>query len=283
MTLRADLVGTTGEPVEVSWTADDVMLYALAIGAGSDDPTSELGLTTENTAGLDGTPWVVPTYAAIITRGARVDLGDIDRTRLVHAEQSVRVHVPLPAQGTALVTGRVTAVEPRSSGALVRTALDAIDAATGAPLASTVQTVLIRGEEVTGPRSEAPPSPVPDRDPDERIVLRTRPEQALLYRLTGDRNPLHTDPAFAARGGFDRPILHGMCTYGFTARALIRAVAGGDPSRLLAMDARFTRPVVPGAELEVALWREPDGTAFRTSSGGATVVDRGWCEWRSTG
>jgi len=106
------------------------------------------------------------------------------------------------------------------------------------------------------------------------VTVHTRPEQALLYRLTGDRNPLHSDPAFAARGGFDRPILHGMCTYGFTGRVLLETVCGGDPTKFGAMDARFTQPVLPGDELTVAIWREGRTAFFRTIRGDDVVLDR---------
>jgi acyl dehydratase len=274
MALAPDLVGTRSEPVSFVWERDDVLLYAIAVGAGGADPTAELALTTENTA--DVRTQVLPTYANIITRGARVPLGDFDPAMLVHAEQWFRVHRPLPVSGRARVTAQVTDVLDKGSGALVRTESEAVDAETGAKLATTAQTVFIRGEGgFGGSRGESSPSPVPDRAPDHEITYRTRPEQALLYRLTGDRNPLHSDPAFAARGGFDRPILHGMCTYGFTARALLATVCGGDTTRFSAMDARFTRPVLPGDDLTVHVWDEGATAFFRTTSGEHVVLDRG--------
>jgi acyl dehydratase len=274
MALAPDLVGTRSEPVSFAWERDDVLLYAIAVGAGGEDPTAELSLTTENTA--DVRTQVLPTYANIVTRGARVPLGDFDPAMLVHAEQWFRVHRPLPVSGRARVTAQVTDVLDKGSGALVRTESEAVDAETGAKLATTAQTVFIRGEGgFGGSRGEPSASPVPDRAPDHEITYRTRPEQALLYRLTGDRNPLHSDPAFAARGGFDRPILHGMCTYGFTARALLATVCGGDTTRFSAMDARFTRPVLPGDELTVRIWDEGGTAFFRTTSGEHVVLDRG--------
>ena len=274
MALRPDLVGSQSEPVSFAWARDDVLLYALAVGAGQEDPTAELALTTENTDGVRTA--VLPTYANIITRGARPDLGDFDRARLVHAEQSFTVHRPLPAEGRARVTATVTDVLDKGKGALVRTEAKAVDAESGTPLATTAQTVFIAGEGgFGGPRGESAASPIPDRTPDHEIGYRTRPEQALIYRLTGDRNPLHSDPAFAARGGFDRPILHGMCTYGFTARALLSTVCEDNPGRLLGMDARFTKPVLPGDELTVQIWRDGEAAYFRTTSGGAVVLDRG--------
>jgi len=114
------------------------------------------------------------------------------------------------------------------------------------------------------------------RDPDLQVTQPTRPEQALLYRLTGDRNPLHTDPAFAARGGFATPILHGLCTYGFTGRALLHAVCGGDPARFGCMSGRFSQPVLPGETLITSIWRDDDGALFQTAKpDGTVVIDRG--------
>jgi acyl dehydratase len=237
-----------------------------------------LEFTTENTAGLDLR--VLPTFANIITRGARVDFGDIDWSKVVHAEQSFRLHTELPAEGRARSTARVVGVYDKGSGALVITEADAVSAASGKPLATTTQTVFIRGEGgFGGPRGNSEAWPVTDTTPEHEVCYATRPEQALLYRHTGDRNPLHTDPAFAARGGFPRPILHGMCTYGFTGRALLHTVCGSEPARLQAMRARFTKPVLPGDELTVSIWRDgPAGAYFRTTSGGEVVLDRGRLE-----
>lgn len=269
MTLNPDLVGTRSAPVEFSWTADDVLLYAVAVGAGQ-EPTAELALTTENTDGV--TPLVLPTFANIITRGARIEFGDYDRARLVHAEQSFRLPAPLPLTGRATVTAEVTGVLDQGRGVLITTEAGALDAATGAVLATTVH---IAGEGGVGSRGATVASRVPDRTPDEVVAVTTRPEQALLYRLTGDRNPLHTDPAFAARGGFATPILHGMCTYGFTGRVLLQTVCGGDVGRFAGMDARFTRPVLPGDALAVSIWHDPAGAYFRTTRDGEPVLDRG--------
>lgn len=275
MPLNPELEGMQCEPVNVAWARDDVLLYAVAVGAGAEDPTAELALTTENTAGVRTT--VLPSFAEIVTRGARVDLGDVDRALLVHAEQSFRLPAPLPVEGRARVTSTVTEVLDKGSGALIRTVAEAVDAETGAPLASTSRSVFVRGEGGFGGSrgASASSSPIPDRAPDHEVTYRTSPGQALLYRLTDDRNPLHSDPEFAARGGFDRPILHGMCTYGFTARALVGSVCDGDATRLTAMDARFTKPVLPGQTLTVSVWRTGDEVAFRTAVDGATVLDRG--------
>ena len=154
MALAPDLVGTQSEPVSFAWGRDDVLLYALAVGAGQEDPTAELALTTENTEGIRTA--VLPTYANIITRGARPDLGDFDRARLVHAEQSFLIHRPLPVEGRARVTATVTDVFDKGKGALVRTESRAVDTETGAPLVTTAQTVFISGEGgFGGPRGES--------------------------------------------------------------------------------------------------------------------------------
>src|SRR5262249_9582997 len=115
----------------------------------------------------------------------------------------------------------------------------------------------------------APPWERTDRAPDHTVNLETRPEQALIYRLSGDRNPLHVDPKFAARGGFSRPILHGLCTYGVTGRALLHSLCGSDPARFGSMSGRFSRPVFTGETLTVSIWRDGDGSAlFQTANGG---------------
>lgn len=268
-----DLVGRTGEPVEFAWDADDVQLYALAVGAGQ-DPLDELASTTENSDGVALT--VLPTFLNIVTRSARVDY-DVDRTKLVHAEQSFTLAGPLPTGGRARVTARVTEVWDKGSAALVTTEAEAVDAGTGAPLGTSRQTVFVRGAGGFGGERgpAAPDNARPDRAPDHQVTLTTRPEQALLYRLTGDRNPLHSDPAFAARAGFERPILHGMCTYGFAGRVLLAHACGGDPARFGAMSARFSRPVLPGDELRVALWLDDAGADFVTTRGDDVVLDRG--------
>jgi acyl dehydratase len=123
---------------------------------------------------------------------------------------------------------------------------------------------------------------IPDRTPDHSVTYATRTDQALLYRLSGDRNPLHSDPKFAARGGFDKPILHGLCTFGFTGRALLHTLCASDPSRFVSMSGRFSKPVIPGEELTVSMWVTGDGSAlFRTATPGGTVLDAGQLTYRA--
>jgi acyl dehydratase len=278
MALDHSLVGVASDPVERSWCADDVMLYALGVGAGADDPTEELAFTTENTAGVELR--VLPTFAVVAAavRTGRRKLGDFDPAKLVHAEQAFELHAPLPVDGRIQVVSTVTGIADKGSGALVTTENTATDAETGKPLITTRSGAFIRGEGGFGRSASGSDGwTLPDRAPDEQVRYRTRPEQALIYRLTGDRNPLHADPAFAARGGFARPILHGLCTYGFTGRALLHALCGSDPDRFDAMSGRFSRPVLPGDELVTSIWADEPGTAlFRTATGdGTVVIDRG--------
>ena len=277
MPLDHSLVGVPGEPQERSWTSADALLYAVGVGAGLGDPLAELEFTTENSQGLS--QQVLPTFGVLISqvRGRR-KLGDFDPALLVHAEQSFELYRPLPVDGVVRTTSTVTGIYDKGSGALVTTENAAVDAATGEPLVTARSGAFIRGEGgFGGDRGTSEPWQRPDRAPDHQVTMATRPEQALLYRLSGDRNPLHSDPKFAARGGFARPILHGMCTYGVTGRALLHTLCGSDPARFLAMSGRFTHPVCPGDTLVVSIWAGGDGTAlFQTTiQDGPVVIDRG--------
>jgi acyl dehydratase len=273
--LNHDIVGVDSEPAERAWTETDVLLYALAVGAGQQDPLAELEFTTENSADIQLR--VLPTFGNLIGgRGRSRSLGDFDHASLVHAEQAFTLHRPLPTAGTARSVSRVTGIYDKGSAALVVTESTITDAATGDPLVTTRGSAFIRGEGgFGGSRGPAPAWEMPSGKPDEQVTYRTRADQALLYRLTGDRNPLHSDPKFAARGGFSRPILHGMCTYGYTGRALLHAVCGSDPARFKAMEGRFTRPVIPGDELTISIWADGNIAYFQTTSNGVPVLDKG--------
>jgi acyl dehydratase len=276
MPLNHDIVGVASEPAERSWHLSDVLLYALAVGAGQPDPIAELQFTTDNSIGV--TPMVLPTFANLLGRGGRGrSLGEFNPAALVHAEQAFTVNRPLPVEGTARTVSRVVGIYDKGNAALVVTESTAADASSGTVLATTRGSVFIRGEGGFG-GDRGPSSSdwdMPTRSPDILVKYQTRPEQALLYRLTGDRNPLHSDPKFAARGGFERPILHGMCTYGYTGRALLHAVCGSDPARFRAMEGRFTRPVMPGDELTIHIWVDSGTAYFRTTSNDVVVIDRG--------
>ena len=281
MGLDHSVVGLSGDPQLRSWDGKDALLYAVGVGAGLGDPLQELEFTTENSQGVE--QQVLPTYGVLISqaRGAR-SLGDFNHAMLVHAEQYVELHRPLPVAGTVRTVSTVTGIYDKGSGALVASENKAVDAETGEPLVTTRSGVFIRGEGgfggERGPDQLAgPPWEKPDRAPDHAVSLETRPEQALVYRLSGDRNPLHVDPKFAARGGFDRPILHGLCTYGVTGRALLHALCGSDPARFGSMYGRFSRPVWPGDTLTISIWENGDGTSLfqTTRPDGTVVIDRG--------
>jgi acyl dehydratase len=275
MSLNFDLVGVNSEPAERTWTTTDVLLYALGVGAGQADPLAELEFTTENSIGVPTK--VLPTFGNMISGGGRGRrLGDFDPAAFVHAEQAFTLHRPLPAAGAARSVSRVSGIYDKGSAALVVTESTTADAATGDPLVTTRGSIFIRGEGgFGGDRGPGQDWAMPSGPPDEQVTYQTRPDQALLYRLTGDRNPLHSDPKFAARGGFARPILHGMCTFGYTGRALLHAVCGSEPARFGSMEGRFTRPVIPGDELTISIWADGGTAYFRTTSNGALVLDRG--------
>ena len=279
MPINPDAVGTTSEAVERSWTSDDCLLYALGVGAGSLDAADfELEYTTENSTGV--VQKALPTFAAVVGGGgpARTSLGTFDPAMLVHGEQSVELARPLPVDGAVRTTSTVVGVYDKGSGALVVTRSTSLDVLDGEPRFSTTTSLFIRGEGgfggERGPSSGT--SAVPDTAPDEVVTYSTRPDQALLYRLSGDRNPLHSDPTFAKGAGFDRPILHGLCTYGFTGRALLHTVCGSDSDRFRSMHGRFSRPTLPGDTLTVSMWVDGTTVRFRTANQrGEMVIDGG--------
>jgi acyl dehydratase len=278
VSLNHDLVGVSGDPIHRTWTSTDVMLYALAVGAGQEDAQKELEFTTENTAGVELN--VLPTFANMLAMTARPQvrpMGTFDRSKLLHGEQSFVLHRPIPANGTARTIGTITGMYDKGKAALIVSEAVSTDAATGALLAACRTALYVRGEGgFGGDPGQSSDWEYPGRQPDMVVTTKTRPEQALLYRLTGDRNPLHSDPAFASRGGFSRPILHGMCTYGYTGRLLLHAVCGSDPARFKSMEGRFSKTVLPGDDLSVAIWVDGETAYFRTTSNNAdTVIDRG--------
>jgi acyl dehydratase len=286
MALDHSLVGVPSEPHVRSWDSKDALLYAVGVGAGLGDPLQELEFTTENSEGIE--QQVLPTYAVLIAQAPMTSgLGDFDRAMLVHAEQSFELHRPLPVAGTVSTTSTVTGIYDKGSGALVETENVAVDVATGEPLVTSRSGVFIRGQGgFGGARGTSQPWSLPDRAPDHQVVRETRPEQALVYRLSGDRNPLHVDPKFAARGGFSQPILHGLCTYGVTGRALLRVLCDGDPARFRSMSGRFSRPVLPGEPLTISIWHEEgsDSALFQTArTDGEVVIDRGRAQIRPAG
>jgi acyl dehydratase len=279
MPINPEAVGSKSEPGQRSWNSKDALLYAVGVGAGAEDPFGELEFTTENTK--DVTQRVLPTMAVVLQAGggAMRDIGTFNAAMLVHGEQGITLHREIPVEGTLEMVSEVTGIFDKGKGAVIATEAKATLADSGEPLFDLRSSVFIRGEGgFGGDRGPSGPQNVPpERDPDTVITYPTRIDQALLYRLNGDRNPLHSDPSFAAMGGFDKPILHGLCTYGFTGRALLHGLCGGDPAKFTSVDGRFSSPVMPGESLTVRMWVVGDGEAvFQTQGGdGRVVIDAG--------
>ena len=279
MCIRDRAVGAVGDVRTMSWSSKDALLYAVGIGAGQ----SDLPFTTENT---QNTPQVVfPTFAVVAGSGtasagasAMSQIGSFNWALLVHGSQAITLHRPIPVEAQATTQDTVVAMYDKGKAAVV-VMENEVKSSDGEPLWSTRSAVFIRGEGgwggdrgPSGPQNEPPA----DTAPSHEITLQTSPDQAFVYRLSGDRNPLHTDPAFAALGGFDRPILHGLCTYGFTGRALLGALADNDVTRFHHIEGRFSSPVMPGDALTVRIWRTDHGVAvFTTSVGDRVVIDQG--------
>jgi acyl dehydratase len=280
MPINPEAVGSTSDPVRHSWDSSDAILYALGVGAGAVDPLDELSFTTENTNGVDQR--VLPTMAVVLGAGgggAFASIGSFNPAMLVHGEEAIELHGEIPVDGEVETVGEITGIYDKGKGALVELRSVSTDTATGLPLFTVTMSAFIRGEGGWGGDRgpSGPKNPPPERDPDHEQAYVTRTDQALVYRLSGDRNPLHSDPSFAAMGGFDRPILHGLCTYGFTGRALLHRLCEGDPARFRAMEGRFSSPVLPGERLTVRMWETGAGEALFQTTGddGRVVLDGG--------
>jgi acyl dehydratase len=268
MPIDPNAVGATTPPQVFEWTDRDTLLYALGVGAGTDD----LAFTTENSHGID--QQVLPTYAVIACSpyAAVAKIGSFNFSRLLHGSQSIRVFAPLPPAGKLSVVGEVADIQDKGEGknAVVMLKATGSDPDNGRAVAETLTTLVIRGEGGFGgqPGKRPAATEIPEREPYAQVALPTREDQALIYRLSGDRNPLHSDPWFARElAGFPRPILHGLCTYGVAGRALVAELGGGDASKITAISARFTSPVFPGDVLTTSIWRlGSDRTVFRTEA-----------------
>jgi acyl dehydratase len=278
MPINPDAVGSRSEPVRQRWSSRDSMIYALGVGAGAQDPADELSFTTENSQ--DVRQRALPTQAVVLGMGggAFAAIGSFNPAMLVHGEQWVALARELPVEGEIETVTEIVGIYDKGSGALVNAQTTATLVSDGQPLFTTAMGAFIRGEGGWGgDRGPSSRFEAPDRDSDHEVTYPTRTDQALLYRLSGDRNPLHSDPKFAAMAGFPKPILHGLCTYGFTGRALLHTVCGGDPSRFRSMGGRFSSPVFPGEALTVRVWLEDDGSAVFQTTGpdGRVVLDAG--------
>jgi acyl dehydratase len=254
-----------------TYTEKDAILYALGVGLGH-DPTNpdELPFVYEKNFK------VLPTFAAVLGWpgfwARDLDTG-IDWVKLVAGEQGLVLHRPLKPRGTVVGKTRVTEIIDKGpgKGALVFSERLVTDQESGEKIATATQTTFCRGDGGFGgpPREAPPPHPIPERPSDLVCDLPTRPESALVYRLSGDPNPLHVDPTVAEAGGFPRPILHGLATFGVACRAILKTICGYDPARLTAIAGRFSAPVFPGETIRTEMWNDGGLVSFR-----ARVVDR---------
>ena len=255
--------------VTQTYTEADTILYALGLGFGQ-DPMDAQQLAYVYEKDLRALPMMACVLAHPRAALYAANTG-IDWPRVVHGEQSIRLHRPLPVAGTVRGKSRIVEIVDKGAGrgAIVSMQRDIVDAADGALLASVTQATFCRGDGGFGgpPRAavtQSPPVPaMPERAPDFVCDLATRPEAALIYRLSGDFNPLHADPDFAKAAGFPRPILHGLASFGIAGHALLRTVCGDDPARLRAMAGRFSAPVFPGETIRTEIWRDGAIVSFR--------------------
>ncbi|MDH6243757.1 MaoC family dehydratase [Mycobacterium sp. OTB74] len=255
-----EAIGAELDPVEFSWTSSDIQLYHLGLGAGADPMDAK-----ELRYLIDNTPQVLPTFGNVaqsfhMTEPPTVQFPgiDVELSKVLHASEAVYVDAPIPASGTGRAVTKFTEIWDKGKAAVIwsETTVTTPD---GAPLWKQKRSIFARGEGgFGGDRGQSTSTAEPDRAPDLTIDLPTLPQQALLYRLCGDRNPLHSDPGFAAAAGFPKPILHGLCTYGIGCKAIVDHILDGDTSRVRSYGARFAGVVFPGETLRANLWRDGD-------------------------
>ena len=258
----------------------ETMLYALGIGMGADPLNhDELPFVFEQPALK-----TVPTMASVLTRVALLKDCGYDYTKVVHGEQCLALHRPLPPQGELIASARVTEAYDKGAGkgALIYTEVVARSAADGQPMFTLLSSTFARGDGGFGGPAGSGPAPhvLPERSPDATVTLQTRKDQALFYRLNGDRNPLHADPDLAKRVGFPVPILHGLCTYGIACRAVLQEVAAYDHARIVGFDVRFSAPVYPGEAIATDLWVDGKVVSFRCripTRENVVVISNGRC------
>jgi len=260
------------DPIEHTVTEKDCMLYALGIGLGA-DPVDPKQLQFVYEKGLK----VFPSQSVVIAHPGpwvtRPEL-EIDWLRLLHGEQTIRQHKPLQPGMTCLGQYRVLGVVDKGPdrGALLYQEKSLTDKETGELLSTVTSTYFLRGDGGCGDSGYTPPpeTPTPEREPDETVELGTDANAALLYRLSGDYNPIHADPEKARKAGFDRPILHGLCTFGIATRALLARCCNHEPERLESVGLRFSKPVYPGETIAVSIWSD-GGNCYRFA---ADAVER---------
>ncbi len=265
------LLSLKAPAVEQSYGPKDCILYALGLGFGHDPLNGdELAFVYEKDLKALPTYALVQGYSAYWLREADFAL---TWSHVVHGEQGLVLHAPVAPQGSVIGRTRIVDVidKGEDKGALIYSERTIVDKVSGRLLASLTQTTFCRADGgFGGPRRETPPPhALPNRAPDVICDLPTRPEMALIYRLSGDVNPLHADPKFAREAGFPRPILHGLATMGVAGHALLKTICGYDPARLTAMSVRFSAPVYPGETIRTEIWRDGAVVSFR-----ARVIER---------
>lgn len=271
MPLDFSIIGKRCAPVAFEYTERDVILYALGIGAGVEE---ELDFVYEKNLKVYPMFAAIPAFEAIHVAMAGLAA---DPARLVHGEHRIVLHSPIPVKGRLLTIAWVEAIYDKGTGALAVVKAETANEA-GEPMFENTFSVFIRGEggyggdRGPGGRKHIPP----DIEPDFCVEMRTDVDQAALYRLSGDYNPLHIDPHFARRAGFSRPILHGLCTFGYVGRAVMKSICGNDPSKVRSFEARFSDAVFPGDTIITEGWRISPSLCVlqaRTQRGGLVLTN----------
>lgn len=252
-----DILNLTSGAVDLSWTDRDYMLYALGLGFGA-DPLSRDDLPYVFEKRLK----IVPTFASVaaFATGFQVEKIGIDLAHVLHGEESLEVHQPLEPMRKVRATTRVASVQDKGAGKGALVVLETVlsDRDSGEKIATSRSTTFARADGGFGGPSEGgpPPHAIPERAPDRQVEIRTRADQALIYRLSGDRNPIHADPELAAKVGFPRPILHGLCSYGLACKVVLEQFADHQPQKIKRHRVRFSKPVFPGDTLLFNLWKD---------------------------
>jgi len=269
------------EEVTHTYTERDTMLYALGVGVGA-DPTDEKALKYVYEDGLRP----LPTMAAVLAYPGfwlkEPDTG-VDWTKVLHADQEIILHRPLPAAATVRATTKIDKIidKGEGKGAFIYSSR-VVKTESGEPICTLTQNTMARGHGGFGGSTERPPEAqaIPEREADYSCDMETLPQAALIYRLSGDYNPLHASPKVAKQAGFERPILHGMCTFGVAGHALLKVCCDYDVERFRRMKGRFSAPVYPGETIRTDIWKVDGGVAFRCSvpERDIVVIDSGFAE-----
>jgi acyl dehydratase len=272
------------EPVTHSYSRRDTMLYALGLGYGS-EPLNQAQLNFVYECDLHAVPSMCCVLAHPGFWAKRPELG-IDWLRLLHGEQSFEIHHPIPPEGTVTASYEIAAVADKGAGkgAILHLVKTLDDAAAGVKLATIRSVLFLRGDGGCGSFGDIPTeaSAVGEHTPSQISDIATLPQSALIYRLSGDYNPIHADPEAAAKAGFEQPILHGLCTLGIATRAAMATLADGRPHRLRSLSARFSRPVFPGETIRTEFFTIGGQIRFRSRvvERDVVVLDRGTVAFR---